>query len=353
MQSSLFLVLRRMRAPLLAVTVVWTVSITGLVVIPGEDAAGHPVRMDFLHALYFISYTATTIGFGEIPYSFTPAQRLWVTFCIYLTVVAWSYAFVKLLALFQDRWFLQAIAEQRFKHQVRRLSEPFYLVCGYGESGRLLCRAFDGMGRRFVVLDADEQRLAELEAADYRSDTPALAADARDPETLMLAGVKHRQCAAVLALTGEERANVAVAAAVRLLRPDLTLICRAESPAPASEMRLFGVDRIINPHQQFADYLSVAIQSPGSYQLMAWLTGLPGTTLEPETEPPGGPWLIYGDGYFADQVAAKLYRQGAEVWTLGVSPGSGPPLAVSAERWQAADAAGDIGEALRNAGVER
>src|SRR5690606_26566573 len=105
---------------------------------------------------------------------------------------------------------------------------------------------------------------------------------------------------------GDDRANIAVAAAGRLLRPDLTVICRAESTASAAEMRLFSVDRIVNPHQQFGEYLSLAIRSPGSYQLLAWLTGLPGTTLGEQTEPPQGPWLVYGDGFFAALVAAKL-----------------------------------------------
>ena len=57
--------------------------------------------MSFFHAFYFMSYTATTIGFGEIPNAFSDGQRLWVTFCIYLVVVAWSYAIIVLVALLQ------------------------------------------------------------------------------------------------------------------------------------------------------------------------------------------------------------------------------------------------------------
>ena len=35
----------------------------------------------------------STIGFGELPYAFTPAQRMWTTVSIYLTVLGWLYAF--------------------------------------------------------------------------------------------------------------------------------------------------------------------------------------------------------------------------------------------------------------------
>ena len=69
--------------------------------------------MGFFDAFYFMSYTATTIGFGELPYPFTDAQRLWVTVSIYLTVIGWAYAIGSLLTLLQDRAFRQALALQQ------------------------------------------------------------------------------------------------------------------------------------------------------------------------------------------------------------------------------------------------
>ena len=57
---------------------------------PSADGSSEP--MSIFHAFYVMSYTATTIGFGEIPNPFTDAQRLWVTFSIYLSVLGWAYA---------------------------------------------------------------------------------------------------------------------------------------------------------------------------------------------------------------------------------------------------------------------
>ena len=89
MDNVAFLIFRRMRAPLIVLIIIYSVSVMGLVLIPGQDAQGNLWHMDFFHAFYFFSYTATTIGFGEIPYAFTDAQRAWVTIAIYLTVVGW------------------------------------------------------------------------------------------------------------------------------------------------------------------------------------------------------------------------------------------------------------------------
>jgi len=134
--ATIFLILRRMRAPLITLIVIFAVSVVGLTLIPGRDADGRLWRMGFFDAFYFMSYTASTIGFGELPTPFSGAQRLWVTVTIYLTVIGWAYAIGSLLTLLQDRAFRQALALRRFARRVVRLREPFLLIAGYGQTGR-------------------------------------------------------------------------------------------------------------------------------------------------------------------------------------------------------------------------
>src|SRR3712207_1488615 len=137
--------------------------------------------MGFFDAFYIMSYTATTIGFGEIPYPFTYNQRMWVTISIYLTVVGWAYAIGSLLALLQDRAFRQALALQRFTRKVARLADPFVLIAGYGRAVELLGMSMDMLGRQVVVLDRDADRIETLDLQPYHADIPGLVADARDP----------------------------------------------------------------------------------------------------------------------------------------------------------------------------
>jgi len=311
MNSAFFLVLRRMRAPIIVLIVIYAIAVFGLTLVPGVDAEGKPAPpLSFFHAFYFISYTATTIGFGEIPVAFSDAQRLWVTVCIYLTVVGWSYSVVTLIALLQDKGFQNTLTTNRFARRVRHIRQDFYLICGCGETGSLIARSFDHIGQAFVVLEKDELRVEELDLLDFKTDTPALAADASLPDNLRLAGLKHAKCRGVLAVTDDEQANLAIAIAVRLLNPDIPVIARAERASIAANMASFGTDHIINPYERFADSLALAIAAPERFRLIELLTSLPETAIAEPHYPPHGRWILCGYGRFGHAVADRLRDNG-------------------------------------------
>ncbi len=349
--SAIFLILRRMRTPLIVLIAIYAVSVLGLTLIPGQDAGGSPWSMGFFHAFYFMSYTATTIGFGEIPHAFTDAQRLWVTICIYLTVIGWAYAIGTLLALTHDRSFRHALAVQRFARKVRGLREPFVLVAGYGQTGCTLGRSLDALGRRFVVLDIDQARIDDLELESLRADVPGLAADARNPEHLVLAGLGHRRLEGVIALTNDDEANLAVVMSAALLRPDVPVVARTVSRPIAERMHAFGTPSIVNPFDRFGDLLRIALRAPAAFRLMEWLTGEPGTELPPSREPPRGRWVICGYGRFGQEVVADLRAEGLEVTIVepGVAAVDDPSIIVGygtepevLERARLRDAAGFV-----------
>jgi voltage-gated potassium channel len=324
--EAIFLVLRRMRAPLIVLIGIFAVSVLGLTLIPGVDAQGRPWRMGFFDAFYVMSYTATTIGFGEIPHPFTYNQRMWVTISIYLTVIGWAYAIGSLLALLQDRSFRSALALQRFRRRVLRLGEPFVLVAGYGRAGELLGHALDGLGRRLVVVDTSPERIDAIELDAFHADVPGLAADARDPGHLAVAGLGSPRCEAVVALTDDEEVNLSVVMTAALLRPDVPVIARATSRTMAERMAAFGSPGVINPFDRFGDHLRLALKSPAAYQLMTWLESGPGAALPPRSRPPrDGRWVVCGYGRLGREITADLRSEGLEVTVVEPNPASAEP----------------------------
>ena len=320
MNQVIFIFLRRMRTPLLVLIAAYAVSVFGFVLIPGMDDQGQPWRMDFFHAFYFVSYMATTIGFGEVPYEFTVAQRMWAVLSIYLSVIAWLYAIGKILSLVQEPAFRQAVTEQSFTRSVRNLREPFHIVCGYGDTGSLLVRAMSARGMRCVVIDTRSERINELELEDLGVYVPGLCADASLSLTLKEAGLLHRHCVGVVALTDDDHVNLKVAITTKLLHPGTRVICRAETHDAEANMASFGTERIINPYDTFATRLALALHSPGNHLLHEWLTGVPGMPLPAPLYPPHGTWILCGYGRLGKAIHENLVHEGVKTVIVEVNP---------------------------------
>ncbi len=321
MDTALYLVFRRMRRPLMTLIIAYSIAILGLVLIPGEDAEGNVWHMGVFQALYFVSYMATTIGFGELPYEFTDMQRLWVLFCIYATVISWIYAIGTLIQLVQTPAFQQALDEKYFTRTIARRTEPFYLVCGYGETGSELVASLIDHQQHAVVLDINPERINELELANLSEHVPAFSADARRTVHLNEAGLKHPLCKGVVAITNENEANLKIAITSKMLRPELKVICRSDSHDVEKNMESFGTDRVIDPFDTFALILSTALQTPCTHVLQQWLTGMvdecPG---EPVYPPRKGLWVICGYGRFGKAIYKHLKKEGLNIIVIEMHP---------------------------------
>ncbi len=315
--AGILLVLRRMRAPLIVLIVIFAVSVLGLTLLPGQDDHGNPYHMTLFESFYFMSYTASTIGFGEIPHALTTEQRMWVTFVTFLSVVGWAYAIGSMLALVQDRAFRRAVARRRVARKVDRMAEPFLILVGYGDAAKRIAVSLDQMGRRFVVCDRDEGRVSRVDLDSYRADTPAVFGNARDTEVLVAAGLTHPACEGVLALTNDDETNLDVTMTASLVRPGLPVIARTSSRRVGDRMRSFDAFEVVNPLDRFGDHLRILLRSPAQYQLMVWLTSAPGTPLPPRRDPvPRGRWVVCGQGRLSGELTEDLRAEGLEVTVL-------------------------------------
>lgn len=303
MNTIVFLVMRRMRVPLLVLLTVYTVAVVGITLIPGIDSSGSPWRMDFFHAFYFVSFMGTTIGFGEIPYEFSAAQRMWVTVSLYMTVTAWIYAIGTLLTLAQDDALQRAVIENRFARAVKNIHEPFYLICGYGDTGRALVSALEERLMRSVVVEIRPERIDVLALENYPVYVPKLCADASRPIHLVEGGLKNPYCAGVVALTNDNLVNLHIAITTKLLKPNLIVIGRVDSHEVAANMDSFGTEHIIDPFNIFARKLHTAIHAPNLLLLRECLTSyLSMSSCQPLKPPRQGLWILCGYGRFGKAV---------------------------------------------------
>ena len=213
MNDIVWLTMRRMRTPLIALILVYSLSVFGLVMIPGQDASGQPVSVGYLDAVYFVAIMATTIGFGEMPTAFTHAQRLYAYIILFPNVVAWLYAIGTIISLFVDPQFRAVMARSRFARRVRRISGSYYIVCGFGYTGRMIVKGLLRRGISAAVLEREQSIIHSMALDDDFAHLPALAGDVTDRHLLDLAGLdeRHSHCIGVIAITNEDHANLTIA----------------------------------------------------------------------------------------------------------------------------------------------
>lgn len=315
-----FLVMRRLRAPLITLIVIWSIAVLGYVLIPGRDDQGNVYRMDFMHAFYFVSYMGSTIGFGEIPYAFTPAQRFWTLFCIYGTVIGWFYSIGAAVTIIRDPSFISLLARTRFRRRVGKIREPFYLVCGYGLTGGAVVMDLARHGIQAVVVDIDANRIEQLELDNLPFDVPRLCADASDPEVLQDAGIEHAFCCGILCLTNDDHVNLYVAIASKLLAPDRVVISRVSSREYAANMASFGTDHVIDPFETFADYLSNAIVSPFHQLVYNWLISPKHRSIDSAHQNRHGRWIICGYGRLGRALQKRFEANGMKTVIIEPDP---------------------------------
>lgn len=322
--EAIFLIVRRMRMPLIVVVTTFSFCTAGMMLMPGVDGDGNPYRLNIFDAFYQMTITLTTVGFTEAPYAFSYPQRMWMTMSIFLLVISWAYAIGVFFALIQGEAFQTAVATSQFRRQVRRLVEPFIIVAGYGDAGRIVGTELDEHYRRFVLIDKQEDKVESVISHQLSFDVPALRGDCASPTVLGMAGLGHRQCEGVLALTNDDDTNLAVVMAASLLRPDLPVLGRCSGQRTRTRMEHFAPASAINADDRFGEYLALSIHQPVSYQLLRWLMDNDQEQLLPAREDLAARrWVVCAEGEFDDAIIADLAEAGVTIEL--VDPAGGDP----------------------------
>lgn len=324
----IFLIMRRMRVPLIVVITTFSFCTAGMMLMPGIDPEGNPHRLNIFDAFYQMTITLTTVGFTEAPYPFSYPQRMWMTMSIFLLVISWAYAIAVFFALVQSGPFQAAVDAQQFRRQVRRLVEPFVIVAGYGAAGRIVGADLDEHYRRFVVIDKREDRIQSVVTGELTFDVPAVQGDCATPAVLGMAGLGHRECEGVLALTNDDDANLAVVMTAALLRPDLPVLGRCAERRTKTRMEHFAPGAAISADDRFGDYLALSIHHPVNHQLLRWLMDNEEEQLQPaRRDLAGRRWVVCAEGEFGEAVVGDLAAIG--VATELADPATDPHVAGS------------------------
>ena len=310
--NSLFIILQKMRKPFLVILLTYVIAMLGFLFIPGMDNNGNTYYMTIFDAFYFISYTATTIGFGELPYPFTYPQRIWVTFSTYLTVLGWFYSIGSLLSLLQDQLFLQEIEKTKFLRQVKNLNEKFIVVLGYNQVTRKIIIKALAQGLRTVVITKDKMEINHLLLENFTPTVPVLFSETYSVKVLEAAGLNKRNCKAIVSLLEDDALNLKITLIAKTLNKNIKVAVKSTTTNHTENLKDLNAEVVINPFSIISSEINMALSAPNLFKLEKWLYGIDDLNASLPIFPKGL-YIICGYGRMGRKIFEKLTDTNVEV----------------------------------------
>ncbi len=292
--------------------VTYGIAIIGFLCIDGIDDKGQIYKMSIFDAFYIVTYTATTIGFGELPYLFTPAQRIWMSMIVYATVMGWFYSIGTLITLLKDKLLLAQIDEARFIQQVKNINQHFLIVLGYNYITSEIIKKANREGVRTIVIERDESKIDQLLLENYTPAVPCLMGDVHDPLALQKAGLHSKYCKAVVSLFSDDDLNLRVALTTKFLNKDVKLAIKTTTQSQSEDLKDLGVDIVENPYEIIAEQIDMSLRNPYMLILEKWIYGA-GKLDDTIIQLPKERYIVYGFGRFGRKIYEVLTNSGIEV----------------------------------------
>lgn len=282
-----------------------------MVLIPGVDNHGKIYHLSIFDAFYFVSYMASTIGFGESPYSFTYPQKLWVSFSIYSTVIGWFYGIGAIISLMQDKILALELARARFVRSIKNFKDPFILVFGYNTTTKKLIERLNQESKRMVVIDKDQDKIEALALENYYPYVPGFVADALDTKILEIAGVKSKKCEAVIVVFEDDEKNMTIAMKCRYLNKNISFFIRSSDPHNNLYLKSLGFKHVENPFNVISKRFELALRAPHIWLLESWIYGK-SLKMRQRDSIPDGKIVVYGHGRMGKALEEGLKKTGRE-----------------------------------------
>jgi voltage-gated potassium channel len=235
----------RIRYAILAVFVAIAVGAAGFHLIEGWS---------LLDSLYVATQTVTTVGYGDVaPHTF--AGRLFSTIFMLMGVGVVLFALTSTVQSIVQSELLATFGRRRRFRKMSKLTDHF-IVCGAGRVGTRLIRSLLDSGETFVVIETDQEKVAELTELGV----VILARDATLESSLQEAGVeKARGLAACLP---DDADNVYVVLTARHLNSQLHIVARAAEEQAEAQLIRAGANRVVAPTILGGHRLAVALTKP-------------------------------------------------------------------------------------------
>lgn len=214
-------------------------------------------------AIFMTVTTLSTVGYREVHPLSVWGQQFTAAFIVAsVALVAWVVWSGMELVL---RGQIAHVWERRRRFKMLSEMREHYIICGYGEMGREVVAQLRRHRVPVVVVETREEVAGELQELGI----PYVEGNATHDEVLELAGLSRAR--GLVAVTNTDEDNVYIVLSARVLRPDLHIVARAESPGTQVKLTRAGANNVLSPHVTGGREIAAAILRPGLVEFLEFL----------------------------------------------------------------------------------
>jgi voltage-gated potassium channel len=252
----------------------WGICTVAVIIIAG--AIGYIIieGWSFIDALYMTIITITTVGYAEV-HPLTTTGRVFSIFLIIGGVSGALYTLSVIAGYIIEGHLGTTLGRRRMERAIAKLKEHF-ILCGYGRVGQEIARIFTDEGVPFVVIDKNQESVANAEKNGHLY----LLADATNDEVLKETGIEKAR--GLIVAVGNDADSLYITLSARGLRPDMLIEARVSSSEDEAKLRKAGANRIISPHSLGARRMAELALRPGIVDFIDTVVSRRGTEFEME-----------------------------------------------------------------------
>ncbi len=172
------------------------------------------MKLSLVDSLYYVVTTATTTGYGDIsPKDAANWMKLYACFMMVVSAAGMAVLF----SVVTDYILTARMLQLRGHHHTAE--EEHVIVVGVGTVGYRTIRELERLKTPVVAIELDESR---QHLTQVRANNHVVIGDAREPETLLRAGIKHAK--AIVVLTPTDAVNLAVGLTAKEMNPQVRVV---------------------------------------------------------------------------------------------------------------------------------
>lgn len=208
----------------------------------------------FNEAFYMTVITVSTVGLS-MGDPLSEEGRLFTSFLIIFSISIYAYAISVLTSYFIDGELKLFLKAYKVEKEINKLS-GHTIICGYGRNGKEAVRKLQAHKRKFVVIESDPLRIAELKEHKIL----VVEGDATFDSTIEKANIHSAQ--ALITTLPSDADNVFIVLSAREQNSDLIIISRASEKKSDSKLKKAGADNVIMPDKVGGSHMASLVITP-------------------------------------------------------------------------------------------